>query len=364
MGEKRTPVRRHAWSRSVPRRDALRGLGALAVSLPALTTLGCSSDDNTEDKKLDDAKGGDDDSDDSSASAQAKADAGAKDGGSTSHDAGTQTSSARDAGAADHEPTATDAGSASSTSQDAAPAEDAGASDAAGASTTPPPMFADAGSCTLTATDIEGPFLIEENERMDDESMIRSDCREGHPGCEFQLSFRFLDANKKCAPIPDLEAYIWHCDADGYYSGFAGQDPTVAYMGSPNPSPDPSKPERFCRGVQMTDKDGIVNFTTIYPGWYTGRPIHVHLMGRTKGATGTAGRVITTQLYFPADLTHRIHTNEPAYQARAADIPAGSLNPPSGGFFGSSVGPTLTGLTYTDGSGLIVGALNVIVKGI
>jgi protocatechuate 3,4-dioxygenase beta subunit len=159
-----------------------------------------------------------------------------------------------------------------------------------------------------------------------------------------------MDARKSCAPIENAELYIWHCDADGFYSGFSGQDPSKPYMGSANPSP--SNLDRFCRGSRVTDAQGIASFTSVYPGWYAGRPLHVHLMARMKGQTTT--RLITTQLYFPADFTVDVHSTEPAYMARAAMIPAGSKNPPSGK-------PAMPAMTHT--KGLVTGTLNVIVNG-
>jgi protocatechuate 3,4-dioxygenase beta subunit len=212
------------------------------------------------------------------------------------------------------------------------------------------PVFEDATSCTLTTKDIEGPFLIEEAEIPDDVTLVRSDIREGLPGCEFKLYFRLLNAGAKCAPIAGAEAYLWHCNAAGLYSGFGGQDPTKPYSGPANPAPQ--NLERFCRGIQTSDADGIVGFTTIYPGWYAGRPIHIHLMCRMPGATA---RLITTQLYFPAAFTTEVHESEPDYRARAAAMPAGSRNPPSGN-------PAMPTLKHTPG--LVVGTLNAIVNGV
>jgi protocatechuate 3,4-dioxygenase beta subunit len=225
----------------------------------------------------------------------------------------------------------------------------AGSSGAVSAgSSAPPPVFDDAASCTLTTTDIEGPFFIDDHEFPDDESLIRSDIREGMDGVEFRLSFRVLDAKKACAPIAGAELYIWHCNADGLYSGFDGQDPSKPYAGSSNPTP--MNKDRFCRGVQLTDSSGIATFATVYPGWYAGRPIHIHLMGRFDGASA---RLITTQLYFAAAFTREVHSSEPAYMARAATIPDGSANPPSGK-------PAMPTMNHTPG--LVVGTLNVIVN--
>jgi protocatechuate 3,4-dioxygenase beta subunit len=235
-----------------------------------------------------------------------------------------------------------DAGMPMHVADAAAAASDAG-------STPMVPKFDDAASCMLTTTDIEGPFFIDDNEVPNDESLIRSDVREGLPGCEFRMYFRLLDAQKACAPISGAELYIWHCNASGLYSGFDGQDPSKPYMGSLNP--DPTNLDRFCRGVQVTGDDGVGSFITVYPGWYAGRPIHVHLVARKKGQTN---RYITTQLYFPAAFTSDVHNTEPAYMARAAAIPAGSLNPPAGN-------PAMMTLKHTPG--LVVGTLNVIVNG-
>jgi protocatechuate 3,4-dioxygenase beta subunit len=108
--------------------------------------------------------------------------------------------------------------------------------------------------------------------------------------------------------------------------------------------------ERFCRGVQVSDSDGIVVFTTIYPGWYAGRPVHIHLVGQINGSNT---RLITTQIYSPAAFSKEVYESEPAYTARAADIPESSLNPPSGE-------AAIPSVTHTPG--LVVGTLNVIVS--
>jgi protocatechuate 3,4-dioxygenase beta subunit len=354
MTGRRVPIVR---ARAVPRREVLRGLGALAGVTPALAALSCSDERASH---MSDAA--------SNAGAEAAAPAGAgpaaNSGGSLSAVTASRTPAAgttSQAAAGSRSGASVQAGSgAGSASQAGAPAAGrsaagsaAGSGGAAAISGTGgasvPAMFQDAASCTLTTTDIEGPFYIDEAEVSNDISMVRRDIRDGHAGVEFQLWFRMLDAKNSCMPIDGAELYIWHCDADGYYSGFDGQDPSKPYMGPA--SPDPTKLDRFCRGIQYSDASGIASFITIYPGWYAGRPLHVHLMARMKGATT---RLITTQLYFPADFTQDVHSSEPAYMARAANIPAGSKNPPSGK-------PAMPTMKHTPG--LVVGTLNVIVNG-
>lgn len=348
----------------VPRREVLRGLGALAVASPALAAIGCSGDDPQLPGGLNGTAG---------AAGSAPAGSGAAGApvagsGVSSGPAGASASGAAGSGAAGRagSPAAgsSTAGSSAAAGRAGAPAGSgavagapaanggSGGSSAAGSggggTGAMQPMFPDAGTCVLTATDIEGPFYIDEMEVMNDVTMIRSDVRDGHAGVEFRLHFRMLDARKSCAPIAGAELYIWHCDADGYYSGFSGQDPSKPYMGSANPAP--SNLDRFCRGVQSSDAMGVASFTSVYPGWYAGRPLHVHLMARIKGTTT---RLITTQLYFPAAFTVDVHSTEPAYMARAASIPEGSKNPPAG--------KAMPAMTHT--SGLVVGTLNVIVNG-
>jgi protocatechuate 3,4-dioxygenase beta subunit len=289
------------------RREALKGLAALAVVAPALANAACGSEDAASEGSGGNAGG-----------APPRGNAGSG-GGSSGGSSG---------------------GSGGSSASGGSGPSDAG---------TTPPMFDPPGTCMLTTTDIEGPFYIDDAEVPDDASLVRSGIREGHPGVEFRFHFRLLDARSNCAPIPGAEVYIWHCDADGYYSGFNGQNPAQPYTGAAQRTPE--NKERFCRGVQTTDSAGIVTFITIYPGWYAGRPVHVHLTARLPGATA---RLITTQLYFPAAFSREINDTEPAYAARAASIPAASLNPPRGN-------PAMPKLTHTPG--LVVGTLNVIVNG-
>ncbi|WP_437777311.1 protocatechuate 3,4-dioxygenase [Sorangium sp. So ce1097] len=232
---------------------------------------------------------------------------------------------------------------------------DAGIGDAGGAGgedgwrsdSIDPSIFERGASCNLTTTDIEAPSFIDDSQIPNDINLFRSDLRDGHPGCELRLYLRLIDGQNNGAPIPDAEVYIWHCDADGNYSGFDDQDSSTPYTRAIERAPE--NPERFCRGVQLTDRNGIVGFTSIWPGWYAGRPVHVHLVARINGPTT---RLLTTQLYFDAELSRQVYTSEAAYRARSTDIPASSLNPPRGN-------PAMPKMAYTPG--LVTGILDVVV---
>ena len=83
--------------------------------------------------------------------------------------------------------------------------------------------------------------------------------------------------------------------------------------------------DRFCRAIQTTDDQGVVNFKTIYPGWYNGRPIHIHFVALRPGSTAatssyrsTQYMIFTTQMYFPEAFSKAIHENNDPYKARAS----------------------------------------------
>jgi len=133
-----------------------------------------------------------------------------------------------------------------------------------------------AGSCAQTAEQTEGPYYF-------DADAIRSDIREGRPGTRLTLALR-VRSGEDCTPVENAIVDIWHCDAGGVSSGF-----------------ESGEGERFLRGAQATDADGIARFTTIYPGWYEGRTVHIHAKVHLDRQT-----VLTTQLYFDDAATDRV----------------------------------------------------------
>ncbi len=140
----------------------------------------------------------------------------------------------------------------------------------------------DAGaSCAQTAEQTEGPYYF-------DADSIRSDIREGRPGTPLVLALR-VRGGDDCAPVENAIVDIWHCDAGGVYSGFGS-----------------GEGERFLRGAQATNEDGIAKFTTIYPGFYEGRTVHIHAKVHLDRQT-----VLTTQLYFDDAVSDRVYEVDP-----------------------------------------------------
>ena len=188
--------------------------------------------------------------------------------------------------------------------------------------------------CTASKTDgaKQGPFFIHNGERNDDVDLFRQDIRgrynpDAEPGTEMQLHLRILNSVADCGntPVPDIDVYVWHTDAQGYYSGFGDpgeQTPDVRYAGKPGRN-DLDNTLRFCRGAGVTDSKGVVSFRSIFPGWYNGRDVHIHLLAIHRGSQSrgrvvyqNGGHILTTQFYFEPDLIDRVHKASQPYLRR------------------------------------------------
>jgi protocatechuate 3,4-dioxygenase beta subunit len=159
-------------------------------------------------------------------------------------------------------------------------------------------LFEDAGSCTVTPELTEGPYYF-------DVDSIRSDITEDREGTPLRLALRVRDAST-CEALENAVVDVWHCDAGGLYSGFES-----ASMGGGGARDE----ETYLRGAQATNEDGIVQFRTVYPGWYRGRAVHIHLKVHLDRTT-----VLTSQLFFDEDFTDTIHARAPYRDAGTRDV--------------------------------------------
>ena len=161
-------------------------------------------------------------------------------------------------------------------------------------------LFDDSSSCTLTPEETEGPYYF-------DPDSIRSDIREDRKGTTLRLAIRVRDA-EQCEPLSNAVVDIWHCDAEGIYSGFEAAS-RGSGGGPGGGSSGRTDNEKYLRGAQVTNSDGIVEFKTIYPGWYRGRTVHIHAKVHIDNQTA-----LTTQLYFDEDVSASVYKREPYAQ--------------------------------------------------
>jgi protocatechuate 3,4-dioxygenase beta subunit len=206
-------------------------------------------------------------------------------------------------------------------------------------------LLDEANTCVTAREETQGPYWF-------DVDSIGSDLREDRPGTPLRLAVRAHDLSRctnGSAPvaIPNSVVEIWHCDAGGVYSGFesasqggpggggpggGGPDSGGPDSGGPaggrsggggsggggsgdtsdgsysagDAEAGPSDDGTYLRGAQVADRDGVVQFTTIYPGWYRGRTVHIHLKLHVDRKT-----VVTTQLYFDEAVNDAVFATSP-----------------------------------------------------
>ena len=156
-------------------------------------------------------------------------------------------------------------------------------------------------ACVVRPEQTEGPYFVDERLNRSD---IRSDPTTGHVklGAPLALTLQiFLVGSGDCQPLVGAQVDIWHCDALGLYSDV--RDVGFNTIG-----------QKFLRGYQVTDARGGAMFVTIYPGWYTGRTVHIHLKVRTASIAGRSFE-FTSQMYFDDELTKRVYA-DPPYAAK------------------------------------------------
>ncbi len=203
--------------------------------------------------------------------------------------------------------------------------------------------------CKLTPEQEVGPYYVADE-------LLRPSVAEGKPGIPLSLRLVVLDA-RTCQPLPSAALDLWHCDGLGLYSGYTKQNPMGpggpgggpggpgGGPGGPPPGFDPEHPGNhpgppegfgpppfnkpsdhltFCRGIQITDREGVATFQTIFPGFYQGRTNHIHFKVRlggdqthiagkpTAAHTYTAGHTSHIgQVFFPEDLATTLMAHPP-----------------------------------------------------
>ncbi|GAB3717756.1 dioxygenase family protein [Spirosoma lituiforme] len=151
-----------------------------------------------------------------------------------------------------------------------------------------------ASNCSVTPSETEGPFPTKVPA-----NLVMKDIRSDRTGVALTINITIKNSNSSCAALAGALVDIWHCDKDGYYSEYGGSGmQSVNYT-----SVD------FLRGRQTTDANGLVSFTSIFPGWYSGRAPHIHV--HVYNASGKS--LLVTQIAFPYDVTNLVYTTGQSY---------------------------------------------------
>jgi protocatechuate 3,4-dioxygenase beta subunit len=135
-------------------------------------------------------------------------------------------------------------------------------------------------TCSVTPSETAGPFPTKSPS-----SLVKSDITSDRTGVPLTINITIQNKNANCVALAGALVDIWHCDKDGYYSEYGGTGMQSADFTSVH----------FLRGRQTTNANGLVSFTSIFPGWYSGRATHIHV--HIYNSAGTS--LLVTQIAFP-----------------------------------------------------------------
>ena len=167
-------------------------------------------------------------------------------------------------------------------------------------------------ACLVKPELMVGPYFLD---RQLERSDIRAEPTTGQlrAGAPLALTFHVSRVDGgRCAPLADAMVDVWHCDAEGVYSGVVDEQEGFKTVG-----------QKFLRGYQVTGADGLARFTTIYPGWYPGRAVHIHFKIRTPAGVALAENApnrapktssvyeFTSQLFFDEATSDRVFAQAP-----------------------------------------------------
>ncbi|KAI1084210.1 aromatic compound dioxygenase [Whalleya microplaca] len=164
-------------------------------------------------------------------------------------------------------------------------------------------LFTGYNSCLLTPEVTQGPYYV-------GGEYVRENVIEDQEGVDTILDYQVIDINT-CEPVTDVYVEMWHCNATGVYGG-------IVASGNGDNSDDSNINNTWLRGIQKTDSDGVAQFESIFPGHYTSRATHIHIMihqNATLLANSTLGNNVSAshvgQAFFDQDLITAVELTEP-----------------------------------------------------
>ena len=181
----------------------------------------------------------------------------------------------------------------------------------------------------LIPSKTEGPYFVDEKLNRSD---IRTDPSDGttQAGVPLNLTMVVVGADASCAPVEGAIVDIWHANSAGKYSDIGSEG---------------TSGKKYLRGLQATDANGQANFTTVFPGWYSGRAVHIHFKVRVFSGTRTTYE-FNSQLFFDPATTNAIYGTS-AYSSRGTPDVANS----SDGIYGSDGSKLLVALSQNSSGG-------------
>jgi len=217
--------------------------------------------------------------------------------------------------------------------------------------------------CIANAAETNGPFPSDgsnsvngmDSNVLQASGVVRRDIRPSFgsstgtaEGVPLTLTLKVLDSNNSCAALSGYAVYLWHCTRDGQYSLYSSG----------------VRDQNYLRGVQVTDANGELTITSIFPGCYAGRYPHIHfeVYPSLSMATLYTNRVLTSQLAFERDLCSTIYQGASGYSASLDNLAGVTLG--NDGVFGDNSTAQMAQMTTTATGSVSAGYTGSIVVGV
>lgn len=219
------------------------------------------------------------------------------------------------------------------------------------------------GSCIADPSETNGPYPSDGTNMANgvlsnvliQSGVVRSDIRPSFgssttvaQGVPLTLTIKLVNVNAGCAALSGYAIYIWHCTRDGLYSLYSSG----------------VQSENFLRGVQATDANGELTFTTIFPGCYSGRYPHIHfeVFRSLSAATGQSSAILTSQFAMPRDVCSTVYAGAAGYSASVNNL--AQVTTSNDNVFGDNTAAQIAAMTPSVTGSVSAGYAGVVTVGV